>query len=130
MAGINVPKNNQISTLEAATNPTTDKPYNSNTFRIRGVPLAWELRELQNFLQNSFSDTQLRVRSLAVEINKHSQTATATFTKFSHQPQNGEEWNIPILSNDPIEDDSLKLDDGFAGITTLYSPPLDKHNIE
>lgn len=131
MAEVGVPKKPQAQTLEAATNSTLNRPYNSKTFRIRGVPLAWDSKQLQDLLQTSSGDAQPRVSSLALEVNKRTQTATATFTKVSQQLQDRKSWNISVLS-DPsqIEDDSVNLDDGFAGVTTLYSPPPNEHNIE
>lgn len=131
MAEVGVPKNTQAQTLEAATNPTLNRLYNSKTFRIRGVPLAWDLKQLQGFLQTFTGDTKPRVSSLALEVNKRSQTATVTFMKASQQLQDRKIWHILVSSDlDQIEDDSIHLDDGFAGITTLYRPPPDEHIIE
>ncbi|KAL7917378.1 hypothetical protein ACQKWADRAFT_324692 [Trichoderma austrokoningii] len=103
----------------------------AETFRIQGVPLAWDAKQLQDLLDTSSGDAQPRVSSLALEIHKRTQTATVTFMKVSQPLQNKKDWNIP-LSSDPaqIEDDSVDLDDGFAGITTLYNPPPDEHNID
>ncbi|KAM0444397.1 hypothetical protein ACHAO4_010198 [Trichoderma viride] len=131
MAEVGVPKSTQAQTLEAETNPTPNRPYNSKTFRIRGVPLAWDSKQLQDLLQTSSGDAQPRVSSLALEVNKRTQTATVTFMKGSQQLQGRKSWYISV-SSDPnqIEDDSVHLDDGFTGITTLYSPPPDEHIID
>ncbi|KAL6807194.1 hypothetical protein GGI42DRAFT_271327 [Trichoderma sp. SZMC 28013] len=131
MAEVEVPKNNQAQTLEAAANSTLNRPYNSKTFRIRGVPLTWDSKQLQGLLQTSSGDAQPRVSSLAVEVNKRTQTGTVTFMKASQQLQDRKTWNIPVSSDlNQIEDGSVNLDDGFTGITTLYSPPPEEHNIE
>lgn len=88
-------------------------------------------KKLQALLQTSSGDAQPRVSSLALEVNKRTQTATATFMKASQQLQERKSWNIFVSSDSiQIEDDSVNLDDGFAGITTLYSPPPNEHNIE
>ncbi|KAH8880966.1 hypothetical protein GQ53DRAFT_799429 [Thozetella sp. PMI_491] len=102
----------------------------SLTFRIRGVPLNWDIHELQTFLAKQYDSASPVVRSLAVEIHGRSCTATVSFCNVPCQLQSGQSWRIslPAISNQSAG--SLTLDTGFLGITTLYAPPPQDHEID
>ncbi|KAK7419112.1 hypothetical protein QQZ08_010982 [Neonectria magnoliae] len=106
------------------------------TFCVRGVPLGWDEERLQSFLVNYESSADPIVKSLADEIHGRSRTATVTFQNIPLPLQalrTGQAWSIVLPK--PSEDHStrsqyLALDDGFLGITTLYTPPPDSHRVD
>lgn len=90
------------------------------TFRIRGVPTAWDEARLQSFLAGHVGCVDPVVKSLAIEYKGRSKTATATF---------GEVKNT-TLTGIGTDDATLILDKDFLGLTTLYAPPADEHKVE
>lgn len=93
------------------------------TYRVRGIPADWDREQLRNFLDTSVGD-QAKVYSFATEIYKNGKK-TAT-VMFKGDPEHENPWNIPI----PPTNSSLVLDDGFVGITTLYCPSEDNHQVK
>jgi hypothetical protein len=101
------------------------------TFRVHGVPLEWEKDDLQVFLAKWDTTAVPTVRSLAKEIDGGSGTATVIFQNAPRQPQPGRAWQIPLpASNQSTRPQTLTLDDGFLGITTLHAPPLRNHKVD
>ena len=109
-------------------------------YRIRGVPQAWNVDQLQSFLTQQ-EELQPRggsaspvISSLADEIHGRSRVATATFRSLPPALQASTLWskNLPLAdqpspSSQPAH---LTFDNKFYGITTLYSPPSEDHQIE
>lgn len=110
----------------------TKKTDSPTTWRVVGVPLDWSTERLQDFLADRQGTTSV-VKSIAQEIDTSSKTATITFQDrppFSSSHQS-ERIQLPTLSDGDITpDQSITLDKGFLGITTLYTPRLDDHKIE
>ncbi|KAH6889970.1 hypothetical protein B0T10DRAFT_572167 [Thelonectria olida] len=103
-------------------------------FRVRGVPLDWDTNHLQGFLAEQEPSTDPVVESLASEIDGRSRTATATFGNIPSRLQTpGQTWSI-LLPKPPENPSARKqyliLDDSFAGITTLYSPPSTDYAVD
>ena len=110
-------------------------------FRIRGVPLAWDVDQLKSFLtqqeelQPRDGSVGLAISSLAGEIHGRSRVATATFRSPPPALRAGTLWSTDLPSlTDQLSPFSrparLTLDTKFHGITTLYSPPPEDHKIE
>ncbi|ORY68939.1 uncharacterized protein BCR38DRAFT_455751 [Pseudomassariella vexata] len=87
------------------------------TFCIRGVPLDWDVDHLRSFLVDQDSSAGPIVRSLFPDIDGRSHTGTVTFQSITY-------GTLPKLS-----ENNLKLDDGFLGVTTLFTPLADDHKI-
>ncbi|KIL84887.1 hypothetical protein FAVG1_11757 [Fusarium avenaceum] len=112
------------------------KSFEVENFRVRGVPLNWDADRLRSFLAEREGSTGVIVKSLAHEMHGRSRTATVTFhtVPFRLQTlQTGQTWSI--LLPKPCEyqygrDQYLALDDGFLGITTLFTPPADNHKVD
>ncbi|KAM0433914.1 hypothetical protein ACHAPT_003858 [Fusarium lateritium] len=111
-------------------------PKGGRTFRARGVPLDWDDVRLQSFLAESEGSAGATIKSLAHEIHDHSRTATVTFQNVPSQleaPRTGRTWSILLpkpSENQSARNQYLALDDGFLGITTLYTPPLEDHQVD
>ncbi|RDA94471.1 hypothetical protein CP533_2296 [Ophiocordyceps camponoti-saundersi (nom. inval.)] len=89
------------------------------TCRIRGVPIDWDTSKLQCFLEENVGVASPVVKSLALEIDGRSRTGTATCP--GEYPQRVRQAKLSI---------HLSLDQDFLGITTLYAPPPDDHQID
>ncbi|RDA85187.1 hypothetical protein CP532_2388 [Ophiocordyceps camponoti-leonardi (nom. inval.)] len=89
------------------------------TCRIRGVPVDWDTTRLQSFLEEQVSVSSPVVKSLALEIDGRSRTATATCP--GRYPQRIRQAKLSIY---------LSLDQDFLGITTIYAPTPDDHQID
>ncbi|TGJ81637.1 hypothetical protein E0Z10_g7128 [Xylaria hypoxylon] len=105
------------------------------TFRVRGVPLNWDVRRLQSFLTEQDDAAGPTVQSLAEEFYGRSYTATISYCNIPGPLQTaepGRPMQISLLtkSNELTRQQILVVDDGFHGITTLYSPPQDDHKID
>lgn len=109
------------------------RPNAGLTFRVRGVPSGWGHGELKSFLAERDESASPTVWSLADEIHGLSRTATVSFQNLPSQLQKaGDSWKIPLPAapNQPSRPQSLTLEGGFLGITTLYAPPSQDHKIE
>ncbi|KAL6405042.1 hypothetical protein AUP68_11884 [Ilyonectria robusta] len=113
--------------------PSSSEPLkHGRTFRVRGVPLAWDSDGLKSFLTEHDNTTGPVIKSLADEIGGRSSTATVIFQNVP-VPLQTKAWSIRISSTieaHPARDQYLSLDDDFLGITTLYTPSPDNHKIE
>jgi hypothetical protein len=107
----------------------------NHTFRVRGVPLDWNVERLQTFLAEQNDATGPVVKSLADEVHGRSRTATISFHNVPgplHTLQTGRALKISLLteSNELGRRQLLTVDDGFHGITTLYTPQKHSYKIE
>ncbi|KAI7761028.1 hypothetical protein LZL87_011433 [Fusarium oxysporum] len=123
-----------LEMLSLARKKVPSKPSKERkTFRISGVPSEWNKDRLQSFLADQDGIDGPDINSLAININNCSSTGTATFQKIPRQLQNGGSWKIPIPSlpgNSSAHKQCLELDSAFLGITPLYSPRLEDHEVE
>lgn len=101
----------------------------TDTFRVRGVPLEWDNDRLRSFLTDQTNSAGPCIWSLTREVKGVTQTATVTFRGVppSLQTINACKLRLPGESTRPR---FITLDDGFLGLTTLYSPPLEDHKVE
>ncbi|KAI3572140.1 hypothetical protein IWW34DRAFT_824446 [Fusarium oxysporum f. sp. albedinis] len=108
----------------------------SRTFRVRGAPLDWDADRLRSFLAEREGSVGVIVKSLAHEIHGRSRTATVTFQTVPlrlQALQTGRTWSILLPKPSGCQstrDQYLELDDGFLGITTLFTPPADDHRVD
>ncbi len=103
-------------------------PKRGLTFRVRGVPIDWDIDRLKSFLADQDDSAGPIVPSLALEIHGRSRTATVAFQNVPRPLQTspiGRSWQIPHP-----EAPGLSLDDDFFGITTLFAPPPQDHKVE
>lgn len=111
-----------------------EAPAYRNTFRVRGVPIDWDIDRLQIFLADHAGSPV--VGSLATETHGFYRTATVTFQPMPLAPEilpDGKKWSICLperTSNQIASNNRLSLDDAFHGITTLYTPLSDDHQVE
>jgi hypothetical protein len=73
------------------------------------------------------------VESLAIDIDGHCSTGTATFQAIPKQFHNGRPWQIPLQrlpESQSGRNRCLVLDHAFLGITPLYSPRPENHRVE
>jgi hypothetical protein len=107
--------------------------HNGRTLRIRGIPLDWDIKRLSSFLVESF-DSALAVKSLARETQGDVQSATVFFEGALDIPcMPGAELSIPlpISPNEELpRTESVQLDTHFHGMTTLFIPPEEHHQVE
>jgi hypothetical protein len=104
------------------------------TLRVRGVPHGWDEDNLQSFLKDKAS-SEPEIGSLATEVHGRTQTATLTFQDDSSQLQEiltVKKLKIPprLLPKQSTRSASLVFDCDFGGITTLYAPRLQDHQVE
>ncbi|XXH04158.1 Peptide chain release factor 1, mitochondrial [Hypoxylon texense] len=102
------------------------RPKGGRTFRVRGVPCDWNRDSLQSFLAEQDDAGEPAVKSLAKEIHGRSQTATVSFRGTPRRLQ----INLPPHPTRPAEPQILTLDDAFLGVTTLFAPPEEDHNVD
>lgn len=116
-----------------ATPSSSEASKDGRTFRVRCVPLAWDSDRLKSFLTDHANTAGPVIRSLAYEINSRSSTSTVVFQNIPVPLQTEKVWSIRLSStteNQPARNQYLTLDDDFFGITTLYTPSPDDHNVE
>ncbi|KAL6690734.1 hypothetical protein J3F84DRAFT_398202 [Trichoderma pleuroticola] len=105
-----------------------------STFRIRGVPLSWDMNQLQRHIELHEPASQPVVKSLATEIDGHFKTATVNFLNPPLTVQTTKPWYIPLPetgeSELAVSNLPLRLDGDFLGITTLFSPPAEDHDVD
>ncbi|CAM1505177.1 Fc.00g108140.m01.CDS01 [Cosmosporella sp. VM-42] len=106
------------------------------TYRVRGVPLDWDMEQLQSFFAGQLSSDGPMIKSLAGEINGRSQTATITFNNLPSQLQTrsaNQNWNIELPKESEVRSRRsryITLDRGFLGITTLFTPMPEDHRVD
>lgn len=103
------------------------------TFRVRGVPVAWEPDRLESFLAEQDTTAGPVVRSLARETHGRSLSATVTFQRIPIPLQDlpmGKTWDISVRNRFGARPESLSLDTDFFGMTTLFVPPDKDHKVE
>lgn len=115
-------------------NPQIQKTGKKRTFRITGVPLDWDKDRLEKYLAEH-GPSGAEVRSLSREINGLDNTGTAIFQDEDINHPDNNRWEIPLpRSSDERSrygpDRPLVLDDGFIGLTPLFSPLQEDHKIE
>ncbi|KAK0649643.1 hypothetical protein B0T16DRAFT_428330 [Cercophora newfieldiana] len=99
------------------------------TFRLRGVPLDWSVDDVRSFLEKNHRSSVPIIRSLAHEIDGQSKTSTITFEGTVSLPTSM--WYLPLpklFETQPARE--VPLDDNFYGITTLFAPPLEDHEVD
>ena len=109
-------------------------PKGGSTYRIRGVPLDWDIDQLQRHLELHEPDAQPVVKSLADEVDGFFRTATVNFLNPPSPQKTAKPWYIPLPQEEEdefaVSSLPLRLDSGFIGITTLFAPPEEDHEIE
>jgi hypothetical protein len=109
-------------------------PRGGSTFRIRGVPLSWNKDQLQAHLERHEPDSQPLVKSLAIEVDGHFQTATVNFQSPPSKEKTSNPWYISLPESDDdnlsVSGLPLRLDGAFLSITTLFAPPVEDHEVE
>jgi len=112
-------------------NKKVDLAKRGLTFRLCGVPLDWDEERLRDLLAREYG-AGVDIKSLAVEIHGRSRTATVAFqTVPEHMRTAKSPCLIPLpLTSSAVPSQALSVDDGFLGITTLYAPPSEDHQVE
>ncbi|KAI5460666.1 hypothetical protein BGZ63DRAFT_488681 [Mariannaea sp. PMI_226] len=103
-----------------------------NTFRVKGVPLDWDSKQLQRLLADRKRTVPV-IRSLSPEIDNSSKTATVTFENLPLSPQSHQSERISLSKSfdDQLDrDQCLTLDKAFLGITTIHMPPPEDHKLD
>ncbi|KAI0864359.1 hypothetical protein F4860DRAFT_441662 [Xylaria cubensis] len=112
------------------------KSFNGDrTFRVRGVPLDWDIKRLQSFLAEQDDAAGPTVQSLAEEVHGRSYTATISYCNIPNPLQtaeSGRPMQISLLSksDELSRHQILVVDDSFHGITPFYSPSQADHKID
>ncbi|KAL7815934.1 hypothetical protein V8C44DRAFT_323407 [Trichoderma aethiopicum] len=109
-------------------------PKGGSTYRIRGVPLGWDKDQLQHHVELHERDAQPVVKSLADEVDGYFKTATVNFLNPPSPEKSVKPWYIPLPQDEESElavsSLPLRIDSGFIGITTLFAPPTEDHEID
>jgi len=105
---------------------------NTVTFRLRGIPLNWDTARIGEFLKEQYGPTCApTVKSLALEIHARSITSTIVFGNTTMLPNTFRQIKLPSShEGKPVYDEYIMLDTEFHGITTLFAPPPDDHQLE
>lgn len=111
---------------EPNTTETREKSPKPLTYRVLGIPAAWDKSSLEAFLEARVKHASLKIQSLALA--HHDQFQTATVDSFSgiSMPHN---LSNP-LATQTTEDLALQADHDFLGLTTLFRPPPEDHQVE
>ncbi|KAH7186205.1 uncharacterized protein B0J16DRAFT_400214 [Fusarium flagelliforme] len=101
--------------------------YHSRTYRVQGVPIEWDKERLRSFLVEAGVSATPVIQSLARESHNRSSTATVVFQDSPTilQVQLPEVFAVST----PKRPMYLELDTQFLGLTKLYSPMPDDHQI-
>lgn len=91
--------------------------HDYKTYRVLGIDKTWDVEKLRVCLASQPGDIQPKVLSLAAETDKRSQMATVVF-------QNGR-----VLKS-PIQPEDILIENTFHGITPLFTPPKEYHEVE
>lgn len=111
----------------APTPPTTSHTPadSSKTYRIRSVPVDWDKDRLRSYLEEHDNYAGPVIKSLTLEVHGRSKTGTVTLRngqqlpKLLQRSQSTSTYNL-----------ELPLDDEFLGVTTLFAPPSEDHQVE
>ncbi|KAK2055584.1 hypothetical protein LY76DRAFT_628220 [Colletotrichum caudatum] len=127
IASIFVGKRFLLAPAPASPNPPSKRPKvgGAKNYRIRGVPLAWNNNDLQSFLLMQDGCYDPVVKSLATEAHGRSMTGTATFRDGTDPPTTLQ----GSLRPEEVSQ-TLTLDRGFLGLTTLSSPSPEDHKVD
>jgi len=98
---------------------------------VRGVPIDWDADRLQSYIAEQHASANPTIGSLCNEIDGRSLTATVSFRSPPDSLRTAQSGRIlPATGNQFAPQRGIKLDDGFLGITTLFSPVPEDHKIE
>ena len=86
------------------------------TYRVLDIPLEWEEEDCEGCIY------PFKLVSLAVEYHGQSQTATMEYTE--------DDTSLIGPIDDPVLEVILHGDRDFSGITTLFCPPEEDHQVE
>ncbi|KAI0384460.1 hypothetical protein F5Y04DRAFT_248400 [Hypomontagnella monticulosa] len=121
------------------------------TWRVRGIPLHFDEKELAETLQNhsdlqcieessnqSRNDRTVHIHTLAIEYTSSAKVATVRFSTLPTRLSslvNGEQLTIDlqVTQTDTLSifwSSRLTIDDHFHGVTTLVSPLTEEHEID
>jgi hypothetical protein len=143
--------NTSISTSHLS--PPSNANKSSVTYRVRGIPLEYTLKKVQEFLRSVFeldgTRRDVQIRSMAISPDQKTKMATVNFkippARFSSDRN---EWSFEIpdvdssdAENDDNDDDdddfipkaspTVSIDTHFKGITILRSfKNVSEHKIE
>ncbi|WDK13210.1 hypothetical protein CGRA01v4_04491 [Colletotrichum graminicola] len=105
--------------------PKRQKASGAKNYRIRGVPLVWDKNDLQSFLLMHDDCHDPVVKLLAREAHGRSKTGTATFQDGTDPPK-----MLQGSLRPEEESQTLILDHGFLGLTTLFTPSPEDHRVD
>ncbi|QYT04741.1 hypothetical protein H0G86_011644 [Trichoderma simmonsii] len=122
-------KNTVVDNQHPPTSEQTSKPKRQLTFRIRGVPNDWDRGTLHSFLTEEGRIGDPVIKSLAKEFHGRSQTATVDFRSDYQLPS---KFSLPTDSSQHVEPHicTLVLDHDFLGITSLFTPSQQGHEVD
>ena len=103
------------------------------TYRISGIPVDWDVARLGEFLRDQDTASLPVVESLAVEAAASAEWLTATVS-FDAAPS---KYRLPTVGKPSklrlcgqASRTRATLDVDFLGMTTLFAPPQENHELE
>ncbi|KAH7016032.1 uncharacterized protein B0I36DRAFT_336429 [Microdochium trichocladiopsis] len=94
-------------------------------WRVRGLPVGCNRECLQHLWDGIEEIPSLQVDSLALEYDGSKQTATVSFEDDLAPPK-----NLRLCREHPRGRSALALDDEILGLTTLFRPPEEDHQLD
>ncbi|QYS93067.1 hypothetical protein H0G86_000457 [Trichoderma simmonsii] len=103
------------------------------TFRVRRVPLGWNISHLRACLEQHDPSSYPDIKSFVPEVDRRSFTATVVYKSPPSVTQGPKPWDLSLEG--PHEKPSsnsgyLEIDDNLLGITSLYLPPAKDHKVD
>lgn len=102
-----------------------DEVSDARTYRIRNVPIAWHQDQLRAFLADHDGCHYPSIKSLALEAHGRSQTGTVTFRSRTQPPE-----TLKRSLQNSLDTTTVTLDTSFHGLSTLFAPPQEDHQVE
>ncbi|KAL7804129.1 hypothetical protein V8C43DRAFT_266923 [Trichoderma afarasin] len=103
------------------------------TFRVRRVPLGWNVGHLRACLEQHDPSSYPDIKSLVPEIDRRSFTATVVYKSRPFVTQGPKPWDLSLEGpheNPSSNNGYLELDENLLGITSLYLPPAKDHKVD
>lgn len=95
------------------------------TYRVQGIPIGWEEDDLRKAVTDHFATSSaVAIGALSKAVDNRQKVGTISFEDLPPQ--------LRVIARDKHYRifPSLQLDQGFLGLSVLYAPPAQEHEIE
>lgn len=106
-------------------------PSKKVTYRVQGIPIGWDEDDLRKAITNHFATSSaIAIDAFSKAVDNRQRVCTISFNNLPPALRAiARDEHYPTL--DPLHPlYPLHLDQGFLGLSVLYAPPAQEHEIE